>query len=73
MFTFERRLKSTAAQREIMPEAHMERCIISQKRQVFLIRALNILKMKAEKENSECILLLYETKKTFDKVNFHFQ
>ena len=36
MFTFERRLKLTAAQREIMPEAHMERCIIWQKRQVFL-------------------------------------
>ena len=29
--------------------------------------------MKAEKENSECILLLYEMEKTFGGVNFHFQ
>ena len=36
MFTFERRLKSTAAQREFMLEAHMERCIIWQKRCFFL-------------------------------------
>ena len=37
IFTFEVRSKSTAAQREeIMLEAHMERCIIWQKRQVFL-------------------------------------
>ena len=36
MFTLERGLKSTAAQREIMLEAHVERCIIWQKRQVFL-------------------------------------
>ena len=36
MFTFERRLKLAAAQWEIMLEAHMERCIIWQKRQAFL-------------------------------------
>ena len=37
MFTCEGRLKSTAAQREeIMLEAHMDRCIIWQKRQVFI-------------------------------------
>ena len=30
MFTFERRLKSTAVLREIMLEAHTERCIIWQ-------------------------------------------
>ena len=35
MFTFEVRSKSTAAQRVIVLEAHMERCIIWQKRQVF--------------------------------------